>query len=1055
MHKVTDQISLNGISDSPARKEVVDLYLFTPIHLLAESLLHPNLRKALIDLFDYSVRNKVRLGRCDILSWLKTKTDFHQTKAIETILKTTPLGNPAWWLFNGSSSKIASENLLKDLELYTSKLNATEPRSLQALIQKFIQDNPKYGNADAVAKTLNRSPADVLAEWQPQWCTFQSGLTDPSCLLGKLASQLILLQKAVAPLKTKDGDKYPIYQPHPYFYEVALSKLLVGTCLVETDVWQEMISLYHSKSYTNFLAFAPLFLQAFTEFQPSLNTLGVIFGKFSKTGTFMSDATKEGRVIKWETLGLTIGKCCLGTERLAPVTLRSDIDNETALDSTLHSREKMCGDTQDLSETPIVGSDIGWFVVSAKLLQSRWDLTFSDLIETVISDKIKFNEFPNVKRETFVFPTSRSLSWLDYWSKRQMKKISALTLSGTSCSLEEVCEQSQVKDAGDRAERRLPTSTLLTNAYCPSQNLPQLKLKKVSPSAPASITESNIKRCGRSVCDEMKLGNTESIEPETKGLGLEQTSFCLGSSSAASISRERASMLGRRLLKGEPKGCHHAPPQDAESHKSSGTIDLIVRCAERAVQTNVVGGNSVNRESGYNHGQKPKRCQLRRRSLPYDNYQRPADVSIPELFIAEPFKEDKHKKNIVRRLRHLRLKELKELERLRLNPLKSLSDDQLLELIKQYEVEFKEIEILQLKNHEKQIRKGQFDEAHAELIYRRLGIEFPHLVGLKNTTQVKDSLIDIDEKPLNFRFFLGDEEAAAIAKWKELEDDDDYPVTQAVRSVWIAMTVIHIALHWKREGIDYDFKNMWDYDEFQQFPLMDERNNRVLALIPYIYWTYVLKEPDNFRVKLPNMGTLLFLPTARISHFEDYDWGLPDKLLNERKKIELDKIHKLIEEDLNLNNFEEEDQSKPKLKSYLPEPLEDTKVSKLSLCELSAWHVEAILKCAEHRFELRYNSDIHPDKTAYIRLYVKIGVESLLNRLGNENLISFVTNLTSQARELGVEEVKKVFNTKYEEIRLWYLKFRDEFAAKWKIMGGEWSSFLEIEDVETVDVQSC
>lgn len=962
-------LSQNSI-DHP-NSVVVDFYLLTPIHYLAEALLHPLHKKALLDLFDFVIKNKSKLGRNGLLYWLENKTDFSQKKLIETILKTTPLGNPAWWLF-ASSSRTTLE-LLKDLNSLISNTNAIEPKSLRSLIQKFIQENPKYGSASDVAKSQGRKTKDILAEWESQWTTFKSAKTDENFLLGDLTTKLMLLQRAAAPqrpeTKTKNN-RSPIYRPEPVLYAIALKDMMTGTAVVAKEVWDEMLSLYHTKSFTSFLAFAPLFLQPFVYSHcdiplPNLNTLATLLGDFSgKSSSFIGDATKNDKLIRWETLGLTIGKLCIKTEELDPVTLKKKplaTAFTTELSATLDSTTRICGELADMTDTPLMGDDLGWIVISDELMAGRWDLTLTDIKNALITDKISYNKFPTV-RKSHVFKISQSLTRLDWWDRKQAKR-------GFSCQLSsifEMREQPPSKD-GDRAPGKISAYPFLTYTLrAESTDLEQPLKKDLSDFASTAETPA-VKMCDRSGCSNSTLSNLTHLKK-----GVQSSSF---------------------------------------ASNAEAKTDMCVR-------------------SG-------------------------AVWGINQFFIAESFKEDRYKKDLVSRLRQQKYKILKaEAEKLEANlQIKTMDDETLINTIRDRLEHYRNIEVEGLYGNDKAIRIGELEVAFAELMWRKLGMTFPNLVGLKTYDEVFSPSLNPDDMtpPLRFRYRLGDEEATAVQAWAdvvELETENNKsptPATVAVRRVWSALSIIFVSQHMKKTGVEWSVKNMWNYRDFQRFSILSEDDAAgVLSLVPHLYWTYVMKEADLFRVRTPDMTTFLFLPTARVSYFDFIPEGITDELKLNSMKLELEKkrCERQRQEKLPVR---EQEPKKEKVK-YLPDTLEEVRISSLSLCPLTDWKPESILESAKSYFEVNYSPDLHPEQTQYIRLYVKKGVAKLIDRLDNKNLIQYLTYISKTAKEFGVEKVEEIFKDKKEELKAWYNQFTEEFGKRWGILGDEWVSFTEIED---------
>ena len=440
-----NQILQTKVSDHH-KEVVVDFSLLVPILHLSEALLADyRQKKVLMHFLSFAIKNKIKLGKKNFVTWLD-KSDFPLKDDLLKILRTTPLGNPAWWLF--ASSPHVTLELYEDLDSLIKKTSEHDPRSLKTLIRNFIDANPKYGNAQDVSKETGQPQKDILREWEAQWTTLKddryvqnkmTGQWSQWNYLSDLTAKLMLLQSTAVPKSARqkiaerqgseddfitiEKNDFPIHRPDPVLYGIALRDLQIGTSIVATEVWDELVSLYMENHYTNFIAFAPLLLQPFAYSDlnipiPSLTTLATLMGDFTgATGSFMGEITRADKYIRWKTLGLTVGKLCEKTGRIPEVVLNKN----PQISSGLNVTTRICGDVESLTETPEIGEDRGWTVLGEDLLKDRWDISLTSIKESLKSDKIKFNKFPIV-RESLVFNTSGSLICLDHWRNKQEQR---------------------------------------------------------------------------------------------------------------------------------------------------------------------------------------------------------------------------------------------------------------------------------------------------------------------------------------------------------------------------------------------------------------------------------------------------------------------------------------------------------------------------------------------------------------------------------------------------------------------------------------------------------
>ena len=309
------------------------------------------------------------------------------------------------------------------------------------------------------------------------------------------------------------------------------------------------------------------------------------------------------------------------------------------------------------------------------------------------------------------------------------------------------------------------------------------------------------------------------------------------------------------------------------------------------------------------------------------------DEGISQFFIAETYQGDRYKKECISKIRQTRVVEVKtkRKEQEAYSVVACLKNEELKTVINQRFERFKTIEKSKMTWNEKAIICGELEIALAELVQRELGLECPNLVGIKT----KEEVLGSAQRPLHYRYHLGDEEATAVEAWYSENPEDDglgaSPATRAVRRVKVALTFIFLLKHLKREGKEWSFSELWHYDIFKKYPLSEKDVHAVFSLIPHLYWVYELEHQDLFRVRIPDMQTPLFVPTARVSHFETS----PDGLL----LFPFDEDEDKDEED-NENACPHSATSD----SYLPEPLQGVKISSLSLCSHTDWKPELILE---------------------------------------------------------------------------------------------------------------
>ena len=932
---------------------VVDFSLLIPVLYLSEALIQDyRLKKALVKLLDHVVsQKKPRSGKEDLLSWLK-KTGFGHTDAIEKLLRTTPLGNPAWQLFGSQRP----EKIREDLDAFIARTTSLVPRSLKSLMGDFITEHPEYGT--------------VPKDYDPtKWTTFfRPGYGWP---LGDVVTRLMMLQTAATP-KSKaqqimEGskptkDEFPIHRPDYTLYGIALRDLMIGSAKVSKDAWDEMVSLYMSRTLTNFMAFAPLLMQPFVKSDlnipaPTLNTLATLMGDFTgATGTFMGEITRAKTIVRWERLGLTIGKLCEKKGELPPVTEATPAQ-EAELSLGLNNKTKICGTS--ITETPVVGEDRGWVLVGEDLLEDRFNIKLTDINNSIITDKIQFNKFPTKLIGTLVFNTHWELTCLNQWGRNQVKQSVVLRLLGDSgvwfnklpSAYTSVVVPLGVTAKGV-AENSLTAFPILTFAFRSEKKALKHKRKLL---AKAGVP----------------------VEPMSASRDEAKTEMFPSSDLKASLKR------------------------DTETLKNSMRLDVVRPLLKE-------GNGATNL---------------------------PDDDGISNFFIAETYQGEQYRKTCISKLRQQQVDKLrierKEQDAYRI--LAQMTKDELKEEITKRLERFKTIETGNVTEDEKKAIVGELEIAFAELCERDLGLTFPNLVGIKKAEASPTPVVKSKDEPkeLHFRYRLGDEEAVGVEAWyKEESKDDDKPaikVTKSVQRVKAALSYIWLAKHLKSLGEDIKDNRLWKFGIFKKYPLVKEDHHAVFSLIPHLYWVNELQQPDMFRIKSPDMSTVLFVPTARISTNLDGDY---------------------LREDYDNGD----DIPSPSLTSpsdaYLPEPLEDVRISSQSLCSLAEWEPSMLLRNAATYFEINnYSHNLHPTKTQYVRLYVKEATESVLHRLKGDNLATTLSSISSIPSQMTPDVVDEIIGSLRTQLKTWYDEFVRSFNDKWKMLGDEWIPFEDVSEL--------
>ena len=971
---------------------LIDYALLVPTLYLSEALVRDyRLKKSLMKLLDHVITQKARTGKEGLIGWLE-KTGFAHVNEIRKILVTTPLGNPAWGLFG--EDKEASKSLIRDLDEFIENVPSSKPRSMKSLVSEFILKHPQYGTI---------SQPDEKA-----WTTFHPSARWAE--VGAIITNLMMLQTAATPKSVRqrllDGavkpqdDEFPIHRPDYVLYRVALTTLLISSAEVERPVWDEMLSLYSSRTLTNFLAFAPLLLQPFVDSDlnipaPNINTLATIMGDFTgATGTFMGEITRAKTEIRWNELGLTVGKLCEKIGKMANVT-ESTPSQESELSLNLNNRTRVCGDA---CEKPILGDDRGWVIIKEDLLNDRWNINLIDINDSIINDKIRYTNFP-VVRKSLVFTSSTSRIRLDQWRRAQAKQKTVCRLLGEKNVWFGACTSTR-----QLATNKVTVFPFLTYTFrCEKKSAANLRKYLMEDSELSEVRAAS--------------------EAEAK------TKTCIGSEpvdeshNVVSKSTQTAGNLVSDSTGAPPKTTTDIVPTQLGYSVSSDTVKTVREPKKH------LSSSDINRTS------------MAVRNVPLDELSQAVttdctpDDGISQFFIAETYQGDRYKKECISKIRQKRVVEIKteRKEQEAYYAVARLNDEDLKTTIDQRFERFKTIECSKMTWNEKATICGELEIALAELVQRDLGLECPNLVGIKT----KEEVLGSAQRPLHYRYRLGDEEAVAVEAWYSENPEDDVlaapPATRAFRRIKVALTFIFLLKHLKREGKEWSFSDLWHYDIFKKYTLSEKDTHAVYSLIPHLYWVYELEHPDLFRVRTPDMQTPLFVPTARVSRFETSPDGLLPFLFDDDEEDECDKNCGILSVASD---------------SYLPELLDGIKISSLSLCSHTDWKPELILEGITSFFDQPYSLDLHPNKTQYIRLYVKEAVHTLSKRLSNRNLSDTLSFISPIKTQMTPDVVWGIFETMKEKLKNWYSQFVTSFNDRWQILGEEWVSFVDVNEKE-------
>jgi hypothetical protein len=740
------------------------------------------------------------------------------------------------------------------------------------------------------------------------------------------------------------------------------------------------------------------------------------------TGTFMGEITRSGAKVRWRELGLVIGKLCEKTGPLAPVT-EADQDNLPELSHGLESKSRICG---SVSETPVAGQDQGWVILGEHQLADRWNISLREISDSLQTEKMLFNKFPRSKGP-LVFNSRGSLICLGQWRRRQAKLQVVLQSFGGSAGW--INNLPSTHSLAKDSPGAFPYLTHTFRTEKRRQALLEIPQQPSGDSVPGDA-------CVFESCTDISSCVVESRRKDRRNPTVTKRSQAGKADEEISEpsnrnSRHPAGANHPRLEKATSEAEAAGPKVQAET--SSGGMNLECRppCSAKSgrilreleasgPQSRDLGGNTSLDDGAYktlvsDHSA----MRLGGSPLPTDGAGTsdcPEDDGISRFFIAEAYQGELYRKESVSILRRQQKRQLEARRRelLEYKELQALGLEQLKDETSRRLERFKESQAEGVSDREKAKACGLMEIALEELVQRELGVSFPGLVGLKQRQDVEASGL----RPLRFRTMLGDEEATAVEAWWAEDDDGSDAVKSplGVRRVKAAMTFIHLLRHLKKEGVQWSFPKLWKFDLFKKHPLSQQDLHAVHSLVPHLYWTSFLKKTDIFRVKPPDMKTGLFVPTARVSRFEESLYG------------------KARDEEAEPSSIAEA--------SFLAKPLRNVRISAQSLCSLSQWDPSGILESASAFFKVDYSHDLHPEKTRHVRLYVRMGVDSLLRRLSNPYRASYLSSISTLG---GMDEaqVAAVFASMKEKLRSWYKEFSETFASKWSVLGEDWTTFID------------
>ncbi len=998
----------------------IDYNLLVATLVLNEALLyHPKQQKIIMRLLDHIVvNNAAKVGQKDLLAFLRD-SNFPFVCEVDDILSSTPLGNPAWCLF-GNNAELA-EKLLTDLDEYSCSINEESPKSLKSIIKDFLKKYPIHGVSNYTDWSIFNNTKFYQSNNKRKTWNYLGSIVSRLILMQALAvpkskrqkidaliSEGIPLEKALKEVKTKKNNS--ISRPDLAYYRVAITDMLTGAATLDTDVWQEMLSMYYSKRLTNFLPFAPLLLQPFVHSYlnipcPNVNTLATLMGNFTGgTGTFMGDiTTKESPLhVKWSTLDLSVEKLCKKLKTLNPINLDNSFYHQNKeLLSNMRIRVK---DDQP-SETPKIGVDIG-YVILANLGR---DVKISDLNISLKLDKIQYKKFTK-ERRTEVFHTSIIRLRLDDWRRKQLTQKNWVILQPIKCASmsfnrRQMSTPKGITDAQDqrclmpktkrkkplKSEVKLPGfSVLPLPTYIFRHEMKYLtKLTRDRIQHPASKAEGKTKMCLGLNCKKKSFENTLCVVVDeykqdsicsdalskTGGLGAYYYYHRLNSCSGESVFNSSESVIYTCALQ-------------AASRKSSTTPHGISSTCNSNWNTSTTCNTSV---------------RLGNATPSWITDGSTCGCMIPALytenmfcyFISKAVKESRCKNECIN-IRKKRFRELLSEQKRILaekNIYSHVNNNNLLLSINDI--------LINLNTTSKSLHiplEQKLTMAFTELLNRYLPV-----------FKIETFSLNILKDDFNYRYILGDEEMLAVVSWFAEDKSGEYSsafttTTRAVFRVKVALSLIWV-VRWlnKEYRDDWTDNDVFAYDILKKYPLIEDDSRAILSLIPILYWTQVLEKTNPCQHRSLDVKTKLYVPTVTVY-----------------KDIEGEKTYDSIQLD--------ED-------TYLSELLPYIHISNLALCPYDTWLPETILNNIARVLNMPYSIDINPYNTRVIRKYVFEAYSILIKRLSNKRLMLFLHSTS----KLTLDETKLIFKQMRDNLKDWYDTFTSELHANWSLTGhGEW-----------------
>jgi hypothetical protein len=478
---------------------MIDMSLFTSLIMFPEALLEANniaevkrtkeQKLLLMSLFSYA-HDHQSMGWQRLVDLAETGT--FPKKEIYRLIDGV-LGNPVWGLFYDHRDDETSIKFLEDLDGYVRSVPPSIKKSLKSLmcgytdtttrkrVKGFLDLHPQYGGVEAEAEALGLSVDDVRQRRRQDCRLFHVHRRvrksySSANRLGDIVVRLSLIQAAAIPRSKKEQVAYEkslnsntkantvldtgecIRRPDTYLYTLAF-KGLVGLCSVDREVFDEMMAMHRQRGYTNFLPFAPLFLQWFAlptqkSHLPSVNQLASILGEYSgSTSHFMGEYTKlmnQGSRVEWESLGLTLGKLCIKKDPIPDVTLDASEDDVL--------RDYLTKTYTDPTNGQVwYGTDLGWHLVATSL-QDCTNVQLTQIRNSLRTHRILYHNFAK-KGKSRIFRTPASRKRLDRWRRDLSKQQIIMDILGSQMVVDSFTRLPSFEQAKDNPYTVLPYLT--------------------------------------------------------------------------------------------------------------------------------------------------------------------------------------------------------------------------------------------------------------------------------------------------------------------------------------------------------------------------------------------------------------------------------------------------------------------------------------------------------------------------------------------------------------------------------------------------------------------